>query len=77
MKNCVSSYSARCASGDCAIFHISCLFTDTQLSEEKATLEVSRNRVLVQAKAKCNAKISPVTMGIIRKWAQLNRIRMV
>ena len=77
MKNCVSSYSARCASGDCAIFHISCLFTDTQLSEEKATLEVSRNRVLVQAKAKCNAKISPVTMGIIRKWAQLNRIRLI
>lgn len=76
MKNCVSSYSAKCASGDCAIFHISCLFTDTQLSEEKATLEVSRNRVLVQARAKCRAKIPPVTMGIIRKWTQLNKIKI-
>jgi len=76
MKNCVSSYSAKCASGDCAIFHLSRLFTDTQISEDKATLEVSRNRVLVQAKAKCDTNIPPVMMGIIRKWAQFNRIKM-
>jgi len=76
MKSCVSSYSPKCASGDSAIFHVSCLFIDTQFSEDKATLEVSRNRVLIQAKAKCNARITPVTMGVIRKWAQLNRIKI-
>ena len=76
MKNCVSSYAAKCAAGDCAIFHVSCLFTDTQRAEDKATLEVSRSRALVQAKAKCNAKVSPLTMSIIRKWAQANKIKL-
>ena len=76
MKNCVSSYSAKCARGDCAIFHVSCLHTDTQHSEDKATLEVTANRALVQAKAKCNTKITPVTTGVVRKWAQFNKIRL-
>jgi len=76
MKNCVASYSEKCASGACSIFHLSCLFTDTQVSEEKATLEISRNRVLVQARAKCDIRIPPLTMGIIRKWAQINNIKI-
>ena len=76
MKNCVSSYSVKCASGDCAIFHVSCLNKDNQLIEDRATLEVNRNRALVQAKAKCNARISPTTTGVVRKWAQLNKVRL-
>ena len=76
MKNCVSSYSTRCASGDCSIFHVSCINKDTQRNEDAATMEITKNRALVQAKSKCNAKISSVTRAVIGKWAQLNKIKV-
>ena len=76
MKNCVSSYSMRCASGECSIFHLSCLHNGAQINEDKATLEVSRDRILIQAKTKCNAQISSLTMSIVEKWAHLNNIKM-
>jgi hypothetical protein len=74
MKNCVASYSYRCASGDCAIFNVSC-FKDTRMTESKATLEVLHDRTLVQAKGKCNAMVSPIAMNVITRWAQANRIK--
>ena len=76
MKNCVSSYSIKCASGDCSIFHVSCSDTNNQRNVDIATLEISRNRILVQAKSKCNGRISPATKTVIGKWAQLNRIKV-
>jgi hypothetical protein len=76
MKNCVSSYSYKCVTGDSAIFHVSRVFTAGQIIENVATLEVSKNRFLEQAKAKCNTKIAPAAMNIIRKWALFNRIKI-
>ena len=76
MKNCVSSYASRCAVGDCSIFHVSCIYPNMKnFKIGKATLEISRDRTLVQAKAICNAKIPSATVNIIRKWAQQNRIK--
>jgi len=75
MKNCISSYAARCASGDSAIFHVSRIFKVDQVCENSATLEVTRERILVQAKAKCNARLSSGVKTAVRKWAQLNRIK--
>jgi hypothetical protein len=76
MKSCVSSYTASCASGHSAIFNVSRTISASQITESMATLEVSGNRSLVQAKAKCNIKVSPITRNIIRRWAQLNRIKI-
>jgi hypothetical protein len=76
MKNCVSSYSYKCVAGDSAIFHVSRVFTVGQIIENIATLEVSKNRVLEQAKAKCNTKIALAAMNVIRKWALCNRIKI-
>ena len=75
MKNCVSSYSFKCASGESAIFHASRVFKEDQIYMDIATLEVSRDRVLAQAKGKCNAALSPIAIKVIKKWAQLNRIK--
>jgi hypothetical protein len=76
MKNCVSSYSYKCAAGDSAIFHVSRIFTAGRIIENIATLEVSKNRVLEQAKAKYNTKIASATINVIRKWALFNRIKI-
>ena len=75
MKSCISSYSMRCALGNSAIFHVSRLFKIDQSCENVATLEVVSGRKLVQAKGKCNTKLSPSVISVIRKWAQLNRIK--
>jgi hypothetical protein len=76
MKNCVSSYSGKCASGESAIFHVSRVFKTDQVCENIATLELSRGLILVQAKGKCNARISLTVRNAIGKWAQLNRIKV-
>ncbi|GHU54284.1 hypothetical protein FACS189442_0280 [Spirochaetia bacterium] len=75
MKNCVSTYAYKCSGGECSIFNVSCFYTDSQLTESKATLEVSRDRSLVQAKGKCNIRVNSVIMNVIIRWAQANRIR--
>jgi hypothetical protein len=76
MKNCVSAYSYKCVIGESAIFHVSRVFAADQIIENVATLEVSKNRALIQAEAKCNTKIAPSAMQVIRKWALFNRIKM-
>ena len=76
MKSCVSSYSIRCASGESAIFHVSRVFKEDQICMDAATLEVSKSRVLVQAKGKCNATLSSNVIKTVRKWAQINRINV-
>jgi len=75
MKNCVSSYSAKCAGEEASIFHVLRISKEDQSNQDIATLEISRNRVLVQAKGKCNAKVSANYMKIIKKWAMLNQIK--
>jgi hypothetical protein len=76
MKNCVSSYTAQCASGQSTIFHVSRYLNKEQVNESVATLEVSKNRVLVQAKSKFNTGVMPSVMRIIKKWGQCNRIKV-
>ncbi|WP_010256939.1 PcfJ domain-containing protein [Treponema primitia] len=75
MKNCVSSYTYDCSSGECFIFNLSCFNKYSRLTESNATLQVTRDRILVQAKAKCNFRIGPAAMNVIIRWAQANRIK--
>jgi hypothetical protein len=76
MKSCVASYASSCLKGQSAIFNISRFYEDLQLTESMATLEVTHDRFLVQAKAKCNGKVCSPTMNIITRWARTNRIKM-
>jgi hypothetical protein len=76
MKNCVSSYSDKCERGESNIFNATCVLKESGATESKATLEVNASRFLIQAKAKCNAKVTRETMSVINRWAQANRIRV-
>ncbi|GHV88256.1 hypothetical protein AGMMS50267_06160 [Spirochaetia bacterium] len=75
MKSCVSSYTYQCLHGECSIFNLSAFYNETQLIGSYATLEVSKDRSLVQAKAKCNFKVIPKAMNVINRWAQANGIK--
>jgi hypothetical protein len=76
MKNCVASYTSYCASGEGSIFNVSYTPFATQITESKATLQITRNLVVVQAKAKCNMRVLPTTMKVIKRWAQANGIKI-
>jgi len=75
MKNCVGSYSDKCASGYSAVFSVGRINKMNQLIENAATLEVNvSNRTLIQAKGKCNSALTDKTMSVISRWAVSNRI---
>jgi hypothetical protein len=76
MKNCVASYYGKCVKGESHIFNVTCAFMDSGIIESKATLEVNASRSLIQAKAKCNAKVTSETMSVINRWAQARRIKV-
>jgi hypothetical protein len=76
MKNCVGNYANKCASGNSAVFSVERINkVNNQLIENAATLEVNvSNRMLIQAKGKCNAALPSKTMNVIDRWAASNRI---
>jgi hypothetical protein len=77
MKNCVASYSYACAIGECTIFNLSCRYESSGLTDSIATLEVKiADKTLVQAKGKCNSRVTANMMNIITRWAQANRIKI-
>jgi len=75
MKNCVGGYADKCASGYSAVFSVERINKMNRLVENAATLEVNvSNRMLIQAKGKCNSALPDKTMSVIARWAAGNRI---
>jgi hypothetical protein len=75
MKNCVGEYADKCASGYSAVFSVGRINKMNRLIENAATLEVNvSNRMLIQAKGKCNSALPAKTMSVIARWAADNRI---
>ena len=77
MKNCVASYTYRCASGESAIFTVERIYPVTQQIDKVATLEViPAKRILIQAKGKCNTALSAKAINIINRWAAAAGIKV-
>jgi len=76
MHHCVGSYASICASKRSAIFS---LRLKTEFGQEKrlGTIEVNlKAKSIVQAKAKCNAKISPKAKRVLSDWANLENLNI-
>lgn len=74
MRHCVGSYASICAKKRSAIFS---LRLKTELGKEKrlGTIEVDlKSKSIVQAKAKCNAKITPKAKKVLSDWANLENL---
>jgi hypothetical protein len=77
MKNCVASYAYKCAENISALFSVSQYYSENQITDNVATIEVRiADRSLVQAKGKCNTKVSGAALNVITRWAQISRIRI-
>lgn len=76
MRNCVVSYAEQCGKGDCALFSVFFHLHGNQKYENTATLEVRKDRTLVQAKGKGNTMLTPETKNIVKRWASENRIKI-
>jgi hypothetical protein len=75
MKHCVASYASSCASGSCGIFNVSCIDKISEKAASLATVEISRNKRLVQARAKCNKNVEKGAMKVIKLWIVKNYIK--
>ena len=74
MQHCVFSYVDNCIQGYCYIFSVSCKSGEDNSEKRIATVEISRDMELVQARGPCNASINNLTANIIKIWANKNKI---
>ena len=68
MRHCVASYADRCAAGECSIWSLKASVGD--LVMERLTVEVSRDRVIMQVRGKCNAPAGREALDVLRRWAK-------
>jgi len=73
MRHCVFSYADNCIRGYCFIFSVSCKSADND-EKRAATVEISRDIRLTQVRGQGNANIDNETAGIIKIWAEENKI---
>jgi hypothetical protein len=74
MHHCVFRYLERCANGFCTIFSVKIKPNNEKNFERIATVEISRNFRLMQARGKFNRKICEETMNVITIWAKENNL---
>ena len=67
MRHCVASYADGCAAGICSIWSLKAMVGN--LVTERQTVEVNRDRVIVQCRGKHNAVPNGAVIKILRRWA--------
>ena len=75
MRHCVASYAGWCAAGDCSIWSVKA--TVGSLVMERWTVEVNRDRVIVQVRGKFNARAGGEVLDILRRWAAEENLSLV
>jgi hypothetical protein len=72
MRHCVASYAGSCASGRCSIWAMEVESHDS--IEKRQTIEVNRQRVIVQCRGRFNARPTPQDVEMLRRWATAERL---
>ncbi len=67
MGHCVSTYARSCAAGRCSIWSLERQNSDG--SQRRVTIELSRQNVIIQARGRRNAQPERQDMEILRRWA--------
>jgi hypothetical protein len=69
MRHCVATYAHSCSTGRCSIWSLRC--DAGEGPERMITIDVRPStRMIVEARAKFNAKPSPQAFRILRRWAE-------
>ncbi|MEM6572335.1 MAG: PcfJ domain-containing protein [Planctomycetota bacterium] len=74
MRHCVVSYATSCASGQCSIWSLDLETPDGR--EKRVTIEVSRQRVVVQTRGKDNRLPTDQEMDTLRRWAEQEELEI-
>jgi len=74
MHNCCFSYIDRCINGDCAIFSLRCYDKEIVIDKKSATIEITENKKLIQARGRFNKELDKETVDIIDQWKDENGI---
>jgi hypothetical protein len=67
MHHCVATYAGSCAAGHCSIWTMELQSFDG--TEKRQTVEVSRNKVIVQSRGKYNALPNEQELQMLGRWA--------
>ncbi|MCU0444675.1 MAG: PcfJ domain-containing protein [Microscillaceae bacterium] len=68
MRHCVASYVHSCRNGNCSIWSMT-IEDGFGKKERLLTIELNRERTIVQARGVCNAMPKPRDMNILSRWA--------
>ena len=67
MQHCVATYAGSCAAGDCSIWSVKARVDSLVI--QRWTVEVNRDRVIVQVRGECNAQAGGEVLEVLRRWA--------
>jgi len=74
MRHCVASYIYSCLRGSCSIWSLSVEGMNGNI-EKLVTIELTRNKVIVQARKKHNALPKPKDKQIIQRWCTMEGLQ--
>ena len=74
MRHCAYTYRDNCIDGKCAFFSLRCRDGSGIIGDKSATLEITSDKFLSQARSRFNKELSTETKDIIQKWAKENGI---
>ncbi|MES9940310.1 MAG: PcfJ domain-containing protein [Candidatus Thiodiazotropha sp. 6PLUC2] len=69
MRHCVASYARRCSLGHCSIWAMEYVSAKGSI-EKHQTIEITKDKHIVQSRGKSNRLPTPSEFNIIKKWAQ-------
>ena len=74
MQHCVASYAHACTKGHCSIWAME-LHTRSGV-EKRQTIEVTRQRTIVQSRGKANRLPTARELNVLRRWADTNNLTL-
>ncbi|MEZ6038503.1 MAG: PcfJ domain-containing protein, partial [Planctomycetota bacterium] len=74
MGHCVATYAGSCNAGRCSIWAVA--LTTKEGVEKRLTVELSRQRVIVQARGKHNRTPEPQELDVLRRWAEQEELTL-
>jgi len=76
MQHCVFTYIDQCLNKKCAIFSLRCRDGSGIIGDKSATIEITNDKILSQARSRFNKELNIETKDIIQKWAKENGINI-
>lgn len=75
MRHCVASYGYRCVDGMSFIFTLTSGLEGFQQDEKHCTIEINKNKKLIQARSRLNGSVKNIASNVLLKWMSAHNIK--